>query len=137
MSKRKVMAGGYEESSDDFQPDPGNSPQRPPRRVAYAPPRLTTASKAGPGVFQLPGVIALPRAPVPPSRHLSLPSTSSRRPTPAIESAHSARNTPDIQVCEYRIARFDIVPYLGHSGGTCLPGRFRSGTKEQYNGTLQ
>ncbi|KAF8602007.1 hypothetical protein BDV93DRAFT_509670 [Ceratobasidium sp. AG-I] len=99
MSKRKTTSGGYEESSDDLQFGLDNSPERPPKRptsVAYAPPRLTAASRSGPGSFQLPGASALARSSVPPSRHISLSSTSSRRVTPTIEGIH----TPDVQTPE-------------------------------------
>jgi hypothetical protein len=110
MSKRKVVViAGYEESSDDFKPDLENCPKRPSKKlppVAYTPPRLTTASKAGLGVFQLPGASVLP------SRNRSLPLASSRHPTPAIESTHSARNVPDIQAGEYQFITFNTIPYL-------------------------
>ncbi|KAF8603014.1 hypothetical protein BDV93DRAFT_508771 [Ceratobasidium sp. AG-I] len=86
MSKRKLLPGGYDESSDDIL-DLGESPKRLAKRlppVRYAPPRLTAALKSGTGVFQLPG--ATGGVSLPPSRHVSLSSSSSRRPTPAIET---------------------------------------------------
>ncbi|KAF8598962.1 hypothetical protein BDV93DRAFT_560861 [Ceratobasidium sp. AG-I] len=128
MSKRKVMAGGYEESSDDFQPELGESPPRASKRplpAPYAPPRLTAASKSGLGTFQLPGTIGLARLPLPASRHASLPpnrnlslpgsraaslsASSSRRSTPVVESVRSTGNTP-------KLGELDLGPDLARGG---------------------
>lgn len=114
MSKRKAIAGGYEESSDDVHLDLTDSPERPTKKaqpVAYAPPRLSTATKQGLGPFQLPGAVALGRTSIPAGRHLSLPSISSRRQTPATESA---RNTPEIQVCECWFTKLNLLSHLDH-----------------------
>ncbi|KAG9092551.1 hypothetical protein FS749_015622 [Ceratobasidium sp. UAMH 11750] len=57
MSKRKVVAGGYEESSDgpDFELDfDTENPAKKAKSASYAPIRLTTMPKTGTAPFQLP-----------------------------------------------------------------------------------
>ncbi|KAF8603709.1 hypothetical protein BDV93DRAFT_508345 [Ceratobasidium sp. AG-I] len=57
MSKRKVVAGGYEESSDGGDDESVlvlESTTKRPKPVPYAPPRLSTVPKAATGPFQLP-----------------------------------------------------------------------------------
>ncbi|KAG9093099.1 hypothetical protein FRC06_011673 [Ceratobasidium sp. 370] len=99
MSKCKIVAGGYEESSDGPDIDLIASPKPSSKRsksAPYAPPRLTIPSKPGPTPFQLPSsAVSSTRGSVPP-RHVS---TSSRRPTPAPDNTQTARNTPEIQMC--------------------------------------
>ncbi|QRV88455.1 hypothetical protein RhiJN_16473 [Ceratobasidium sp. AG-Ba] len=63
MSKRRVAPGGYEESSDESEPEvvpPSNPPAKKSKSAPYAPPRLTTVPKAGPSTFQLPRATPLP-----------------------------------------------------------------------------
>lgn len=104
MSKRKVISGGYQDSSDNEEGlDTGLGRPKP---TPYAPPRLTTASRPGKGSFQFPGSPAtLPRASAPPSRHVSV-SSSSNCPTPVPESVQSARNTPEIQIGKAKLIFF-------------------------------
>jgi hypothetical protein len=102
MSKRKTVAGGYEDSSDgsDIElvtyPEQGNKSAK---SAPYAPPRLTTASKSGLGAVQFPGACSSSeRGSVPPC-HVSL--LSSNRPTPAANGLQTVAHTPEIRVCKY------------------------------------
>ncbi|KAG8738429.1 hypothetical protein FRC10_006847 [Ceratobasidium sp. 414] len=90
MSKRKVAAGGYDDSSDkpDITLDPLSKRSR---SAPYAPARLTASLKLGLGAFQLPGSSAS-------STRNSIYQQSSGWPTPAPENIQTARNTPDIQI---------------------------------------
>ncbi|KAG9074291.1 hypothetical protein FRC06_010793, partial [Ceratobasidium sp. 370] len=93
MSKRKVVAGGYEESSDGIEIDPSAGFELSLKRsksTPYAPPRLTVQSKSVAGAFRLPGSAAS-------SMRGSVPPLSSRRSTPASDSIQTARSTPEIQ----------------------------------------
>lgn len=109
MSKRKVTAGGYEDSSDD--PDIEQAivlepPVKKPK-PAYAPPRLSVATQLGIGEFQL------PRLKPPFVRPSATPSVIRALPTRSRPAKGSA--TPEIEgdrnddgeallnrVCKYR-----------------------------------
>lgn len=82
MSKRKVVAGGYEESSDGSDSEAvifPNPPAKKAKPAPFAPPRLSLATRPGPNALQLPKSCG-------PSVHRSVfPSEPCKRPTPTIE----------------------------------------------------
>jgi hypothetical protein len=101
MSKRRVVAGGYAESSDGFEDEPVSAPEPPVKKAKpepFAPPRSSCSSTRG-------------------SMSLGPASVSSRRPTPLLEPTSRSqsanpptlRNTPELndsqalreEVCEY------------------------------------
>lgn len=96
MSKCKAVSGSHQDSSDD-EDGLGTNPVQP-RRTPYVPPHLMAASRLGHGKFQLLGTPgSLPGVSNPPSRHISI-SSSSSCPTPAPKSVQSPCNTPEIQI---------------------------------------
>lgn len=136
MSKRKVMVGGYDASSDDVQLDLGESPERPSKRLPsgpYAPPRFTATPKPRLGAFQLPGTSGLARASALTGRHTSLPpsrnnsllpsrhvssSTSSKYPITVTKRVDSIANASKTQSCTYKhYFLHKIPPHLSCSGG--------------------
>jgi hypothetical protein len=94
MSKCKILAGGYLDSSDNEKClDPGLSQLK---SAPYAPPCLIATSRSVSSSFQLPGSSGYSPRLSAPKRHVSV-SSSSSRPTPVPESVQSTQNTPDIQ----------------------------------------
>ncbi|KAG9085101.1 hypothetical protein FS749_004696 [Ceratobasidium sp. UAMH 11750] len=78
MPKRKIVAGGYEESSDGSEPEllvpELDAPAKKLKAASYAPLRISTAPKAGAGTFHFP-------------RHVSATTHSSARPGSAASSS--------------------------------------------------
>ncbi|KAG9084987.1 hypothetical protein FS749_004775 [Ceratobasidium sp. UAMH 11750] len=131
MSKRKVVVGGYEDSSDASENESVNLSRPPAKKLApYAPPRITMAAQQGVVAFQIPKASksstsstyesVLPGSAATSTRSTPMPEHTARQMLPSTHGSTISQEAASDSKAERVVAHGSTINIGPKSGGNVL-----------------